>query len=137
MLKKGDVILVLLIVFGISLSVILGSGNNFDSLASWNNANNPGREDVYAIIKQDDEIIKIVNLTKLKKREVIKIPGQYNEFIVADQKKICFMSADCPDRLCVKTGWIDKPGQLAVCLPNRALIKIVGKNDKLLEGVTR
>ena len=136
MLKKADVILVLLIVFGISLSVILGSGNNSDSLAIWNNANNPGKEDVYAIIKKDDEVIRSVNLTKLKKREVIKVPGQYDEFIVADQKKICFMSADCPDRLCVKAGWISKPGQIAVCLPNRTLIKIVRNNDRTLDGIT-
>lgn len=136
MLKKADVILVLLIVFGISLSVILGSGNNSDSLAIWNNANNPGKEDVYAIIKKDDEVIRSVNLTKLKEREVIKVPGQYDEFIVADQKKICFMSADCPDRLCVKAGWISKPGQIAVCLPNRTLIKIVRNNDRTLDGIT-
>ncbi len=136
MLKKADVILVLLIVFGISLSVILGSGNNSDSMAIWNNANNSGKEDVYAIIKKDDEVIRSVNLTKLKKREVIKVPGQYDEFIVADQKKICFMSADCPDRLCVKAGWINKPGQIAVCLPNRTLIKIVRNNDRTLDGIT-
>jgi hypothetical protein len=137
MLKKGDVILVLLLVFGICLSVIIGGGNNSDSLASWSNAGNPGKEEVYAIIKQDDKVIKSINLTKLKKREVIKVSGQYDEFIVADQKKICFMSADCPDRLCVKTGWIDKPGQIAVCLPNRTLIKIVGNNDKSLDGAAR
>jgi hypothetical protein len=136
MLKKADVILVLLIVFGISLSVILGSGDNSDSLAIWNNANNPGKEDVYAIIKKDDEVITSVNLTKLKKRKVIKVSGQYDEFIVADQKKICFMSANCPDRLCVKAGWISKPGQIAVCLPNRTLIKIVRNNDRSLEGIT-
>lgn len=137
MLKKGDVILVLLIVFGISLTAIVNNGNGSNSVSSWNNASNPGKEDVYAIVKQDDKILKTINLTRLKKREVIKVPGQYNEFIVADQKKICFMSADCPDRLCVKTGWLSKPGQIAVCLPNRTLIKIVRNNDKTLDGMAR
>ncbi|MDF2986793.1 MAG: hypothetical protein K0R50_2303 [Eubacterium sp.] len=137
MLKKGDVILVLLIVFGISLSVIVSNGNNTGTITSWNNTNNKGKEDVFAIVKTDDRIIKTINLTKLKKREVVKVPGQYNEFIVADQKKICFMSADCPDRLCVKAGWISKPGQIAVCLPNRTLIKIVSNNDKTLDGIAK
>ncbi|WP_080066164.1 NusG domain II-containing protein [Ruminiclostridium hungatei] len=136
MLKKGDIILVLILVFGILLAVI--SRNDSDeSRISWNNANDPGREEVLAIIKQDDRLIRTVNLSKLKKREVIRLPGQFNEFIVADQKKICFMSADCPDRLCVKAGWISKPGQLAVCLHNRAMIKIVKKGDKELEGITK
>ncbi len=137
MLKKGDVILVLLIVFGISLSAVINNGKNTDSMSSWNNANNPGKDDVYAIVKTDDKIIKTINLTKLKKREVIKVPGQYNEFIVADQKKICFMSADCPDRLCVKAGWISKPGEIAVCLPNRTILKIVRNNDKTLDGIAK
>lgn len=136
MLKKGDILLLLLIVFGVLLSVIIKNGDN-NSLTSWKNSNNPEKEDVYAVIKKDDKIIKCVNLTKLNKREVIKVPGQYNEFIVADQKKICFMSADCPDRLCVKSGWIGRPGQLAVCLPNRTMIKIVLDNDKMLDGVVR
>ncbi len=137
MLKKGDVILVLLIVFGISLSAVINNGKNNDSMSSWNNANNPGKDDVYAIVKTDDKIIKTINLTKLKKREVIKVPGQYNEFIVADQKKICFMSADCPDRLCVKAGWISKPGEIAVCLPNRTILKIIRNNDKTLDGIAK
>jgi len=136
MLKKGDIILVLILVFGILLAVI-NRNDSGESRISWNNANDPGREEVLAIIKQDDRLIRTVNLSKLKKREVIRLPGQFNEFIVADQKKICFMSSDCPDRLCVKAGWISKPGQLAVCLHNRAMIKIVKKGDKELEGVTK
>lgn len=131
MLKKCDVLFVLLIVFGIALSFIVNNGNN-KSLTSWSNSNKPESENVYAIIKCEDRLVKTINLSKLTKRETIKIPGKYNEFAVADQKKICFMSADCPDRLCVKSGWIDKPGQIAVCLPNRTIIKIVNNNS--LEG---
>lgn len=134
MLKKGDIILVLILVFGILLAVI-GKNDNDGSAISWNNANNTGGEEVLAVIKQDDRVIRTVNLTRLKKREVIRLPGQFNEFIVADQKKICFMSADCPDRLCVKAGWIGKPGQLAVCLHNRAMIKIVRKGNNEQEGI--
>ena len=131
MLKKGDVILVLLIVFGISLTVIINNGNNAESHSSWDNANIPEKGDVYAIIKKDDKVIQRINLSSLKNREVIKVSGQYNELIVADQKKICFMSSDCPDRLCVKSEWLSKPGQMAVCIPNRTLIKIVRDNNSM------
>ncbi len=131
MLKKGDVILVLLIVFGVSLTVISNNGNNTESLSSWDNSKITEKEDVYAIIKKDDKIIHEINLSSLKDREVIRIPGRYNELIIADQKKICFMSGDCPDRLCIKSGWLSKPGQIAVCLPNRTLIKIVRGNNSM------
>ncbi len=131
MLKKGDVILVLLIVFGISLTVICNNGNSTESLSSWDNSKNPEKKDVYAIIKKDDKIIRKINLSSLKEREVIRISGRFNELIVADQKKICFMSEDCPDRLCTKSGWLSKPGQIAVCLPSRTLIKIVRGNNSM------
>ncbi len=31
----------------------------------------------------------------------------------------------CPDKLCVRTGWISSPGESIVCLPNRVVIEIV------------
>ena len=36
--------------------------------------------------------------------------------------------ADCPDKVCVKTGKIKKPGQTIVCLPHRTVIEITGDN---------
>lgn len=137
MLKKGDIILVLIIVFGISLGIILKSGNNSDSLQSWNNVNSSEKEDVYAIIEANNEIIKIINLSKLKEREVTIISGKYNTMIVADHKQICFMSTNCIDKLCVKEGWLSKPGQVAICLSNKSLIRVVNAKDKALEGVEK
>jgi len=43
----------------------------------------------------------------------------------ADQS-IAFMSSDCPDRVCVKSGRIKRPGEFAACVPNRFLIVIEG-----------
>jgi len=40
--------------------------------------------------------------------------------------RIRFVYVDCPDQICVNTGWIHQSGQSAVCLPNRAAIVIVG-----------
>jgi len=38
---------------------------------------------------------------------------------------IAFVASDCPDKICVKTGFISHPGQMAACLPNHVVIKIV------------
>ena len=35
------------------------------------------------------------------------------------------LDSACPDRLCVKMGWISSPGESVVCLPNRVVIEIV------------
>ena len=42
--------------------------------------------------------------------------------------KIRFLETDCPDKICVRTGFISKVGQSAVCLPNRIVVKITGGN---------
>ena len=34
--------------------------------------------------------------------------------------------ADCPDKLCVKTGRISKTGETIVCLPHRVVVEIIG-----------
>ncbi|MEW6552760.1 MAG: NusG domain II-containing protein [Actinomycetota bacterium] len=43
---------------------------------------------------------------------------------VADGRARMVDSA-CPDKLCVKTGWISSPGESIVCLPNRVVIEVV------------
>ncbi len=133
MIKKGDVILVLLIVFGISVSFIINNGNSAKSMSSWSNMNNSGLEDIIAIIKKDDKVIRIINLSRLTKRETITIQGQYKQIVAADPERICFMSSDCSDGLCVKAGWLDKPGQLAICLQNRTSLKLVNQTDIIRE----
>ena len=42
-----------------------------------------------------------------------------------DGRRIRFVNAICPDKICVNTGWIHLPGQSAVCLPNRTAVVLV------------
>ncbi|NTV90004.1 MAG: NusG domain II-containing protein, partial [Clostridiales bacterium] len=42
----------------------------------------------------------------------------------------CIEASTCRDRICVGTGWLTKPGQSAVCLPNRVVVKIIGSNQE-------
>jgi len=39
---------------------------------------------------------------------------------------IAFLESDCPDQICVNTGFIGTPGQSAACLPNRIVLAIEG-----------
>ena len=36
-----------------------------------------------------------------------------------------FTQSDCPDQICVHTGFLRRGGQTAVCLPNRVAIRVV------------
>ena len=58
--------------------------------------------------------------------------GEYsfgNVKVQVKNKAICVVDSNCADKVCVNTGWISKPGQSCVCLPNRVSIEIVGKGD--------
>ncbi len=44
--------------------------------------------------------------------------------------------ADCPDRLCVRQGWIDRDGESIVCLPHK-LVVTVRSTEGDLDAVAR
>jgi len=37
-----------------------------------------------------------------------------------------FQKSDCPDQICVHTGFISKPGQVSACIPAQVLVRITG-----------
>lgn len=37
--------------------------------------------------------------------------------------------ADCPDQVCVLTGWVRRPGDLVVCAPLRVVVRVTGGRD--------
>jgi len=53
----------------------------------------------------------------------------FARFEIRDHR-IRFIEADCPDKLCERTGWISRPGESAICLPNRIVVRIEGENQK-------
>ncbi|RCX11167.1 hypothetical protein DFR58_12743 [Anaerobacterium chartisolvens] len=122
MFKKGDIILIL------SIALIAAAG--YISLK----IHNTGGSHRIAVIIQNDSVIKRIDLDKVKRNEKIKIPGKYNETAFVEKGRIRFGHADCPDELCVKAGWLTHPGDMAVCIPNRAIIKIEGYANEL-DGV--
>lgn len=40
-----------------------------------------------------------------------------------------FVEGPCRHLLCVRQGWLDRRGQVAVCLPNRVAIEVLGRGD--------
>lgn len=37
----------------------------------------------------------------------------------------------CPDRYCMETGWINRPGQIIACVPNKIIIKIYSDKNSV------
>lgn len=79
----------------------------------------------YAEISIDGEIYKTVMLSKHKGSDKYIVENKYGKnIILVKEEKIAIIEADCPDKICMKPGYIYKPGQSLVCLPNRLYIKI-------------
>jgi hypothetical protein len=121
MLKKGDIVLIISII--IIAAVFVG-------MRFFNNKN----QHRIAEIIQDKVVVKRIDLDKVNKQERIKVPGLFNEIVLVEQGRIRFEQAECPDKVCVKTGWLSRTGDSATCIPNRAMIRIIGEN-KELDGV--
>lgn len=83
---------------------------------------------LYAEVWQDDVLVERVKLTDETNRE-IDLDG--HNVIVLAGKTARMESADCHDQVCVRTGTLTRAGQVAVCLPNRVILKIVGETGEI------
>ena len=83
---------------------------------------------LYAEVWQDDVLVERVKLTDETDRE-IDLDG--HNVIVLAGKTARMESADCHDQVCVRTGTLTRAGQVAVCLPNRVILKIVGEMSEI------
>lgn len=51
--------------------------------------------------------------------------------ICVENGRICFSHAECKDKLCVNSGWLNSNGQTAACLPARVVINIKGTDNSV------
>ncbi len=59
----------------------------------------------------------------------------YNLLLISDGYA-CISDADCPDKLCVKSGRIAHNGGSIICLPHKLVIEIVSEEEGDLDAVT-
>ncbi len=71
-------------------------------------------------------------------RQEIRIGGEVQYDIVqVENKRIRVREADCPEQICVMTGWISKAPQQIVCLPYRIVIKVVSVAPPEIDAIAR
>ena len=46
--------------------------------------------------------------------------------IEIDGSRARVVDSPCRDKLCVHAGWLERPGDVAVCLPRRVIVEIRG-----------
>ncbi|MBQ8529260.1 MAG: NusG domain II-containing protein [Clostridia bacterium] len=62
---------------------------------------------------------------------VYELNGGTNTLVISGGEAYV-SEADCPDRVCVRTGHVSRNGERIICLPNKLEIKIVGGGEEVL-----
>lgn len=111
MKKTGIVIIIIAVIFGAALtgSLLIFHKPQGDTVS----------------IKSGGEIIYTIDLSEAEDCEFdIEYNGGVNTIEIKDHM-IHVKEADCPDGICIKTGWIggQKGAAPIVCLPNRLVIE--------------
>jgi hypothetical protein len=87
----------------------------------------------FARITVDGQTVQETELSESRTVEISQRPGIRIE---VRNGTVGFTSSDCPDQTCVHSGFLHRPGQMAVCLPNRtALIIVSGENTRTTDEV--
>lgn len=78
-----------------------------------------------AIVRQEGKIFAEVDL---RTRREILVPGPLGITRIAVEAGRARVVADPgPRQYCVKQGWLMRPGEIAICAPNRVSLQITGR----------
>ncbi|MDD5773720.1 MAG: NusG domain II-containing protein [bacterium] len=120
MLTKSDISLVLSVI-----AVIVGCYFLYDLSRGV---------EKFVVVEIDGRIEKKIDLPKNLIFDVNGVNGPIK--IEISGRKVRMLDSSCPNKICVKSGWINKRGESIICLPNRAIVKILGEEEEL-DGTTR
>ena len=68
----------------------------------------------------------------------VRVPGPLGETVVEIKDgAVRVVSSPCPEKICIKTGRISKPGQWIACLPNRVFISIRGRKSEQPDAISQ
>lgn len=121
MLKKGDFLIAIIL-------LLLIAGSFFGMKLYRHLGADAGR---IALIIQDGKVLSTINLEAVSTPESFNVDGKFKHVILMEHGRIRFSEADCPDEVCVKIGWMKEPGEIAACVPDRIIIKVVGRNGNV------
>lgn len=108
--------------------MLLGGLLLISAVVGWMFAGKDGKT---AVVTLDGIVLAEIDLSKVETSYTIEAEGKYHNTIEFDRGRVRVSYADCPDQVCVDTGWIEDGTVPIVCLPNRLVIEITGEEDGL------
>ncbi len=112
-LKPGDYLTLLAgVVFSVWISVMAWSGGPADTV----------------VIRSGGKVFREVPLSR---DQQIEVPGPLGTSVITIEKRRARISSDpSPRQYCVRQGWLQQAGEIAVCLPNQVSVELTGGQKK-------
>ncbi len=81
-----------------------------------------------AIIRQGGKIFREVPLAR---DQQIEVQGPLGISVITIAKRKARITADpSPRQYCVRQGWLERAGEIAICLPNEVSVELLGGTKK-------
>lgn len=80
-----------------------------------------------AVIKRGGEVFAELDLSR---NRLIEIPGPLGITTVAvEKRRVRVVSDPGPHQYCVRQGWLERAGEIAICAPNQVSVQIMGGKE--------
>lgn len=95
-----------------------------------------GRGNTVAVITQNGKTIRTIDLDRMDKPYSFTVEWEngYN-IIEVERGRIRVSEADCPDKVCVRRGWVSDSAAPIACLPHKLVIQLEGGGEADIDGV--
>ena len=74
---------------------------------------------------------KVFQTVPLSRNQNIAVPGPLGISIIAiNNRKVRIASDPGPRQYCVRQGWLQQAGEIALCLPNQVSVELLGSQKR-------
>jgi hypothetical protein len=81
-----------------------------------------------AVIRSSGKVFLEVALSK---DQQIEVPGPLGISVIAiKDRRVRIASDPSPRQYCVRQGWLQQAGEIALCLPNQVSVELTGSNKR-------
>lgn len=79
---------------------------------------------VTSIGETRDKVVAKIVLSPAEKK-TIEVEGPLGTTVVeVEGTRAHVVSSPCPDKICIRMGWLERAGDYSACLPNRVLLEV-------------
>lgn len=87
-----------------------------------------------AEVTVNGEIVLTLDLQTAAARKTYSLEN--GVVLVTENHTVAFLSADCPDKVCVQTGALSRVGEVAACVPTGTVVTVKGESRQAPDGIT-